>query len=214
MLIPQQNERGFSMITVVGSLIIISLLMVTALQLTQDHRRRATLSDEYALALYEAETALAAAECQIAIATGTPSRDDCDVTLSDARIAALDPVTLAGFIPGDCGQGATRGLCWPRQHESASALADLVKSDAYAVTLTPSDARGGRKTTPARYVIEPIPDALPSQWIQAGAPLMPSLFRITAVGFAAASVDAGGAKTDSQVNVMLQTVYRPRVDEP
>jgi len=214
MLSLQAKNRGFSMIAVVGTLIIISLLMVTALQLVQDHRRRATLAADYALALSEAEAALSAAECQIAVATGTPIHSDCRATLGEVRIAALNPITLAGFTQGRCGQGVELGLCWPMQDQSVQALANLVKSEAHAVTLTSTDTRGGRKTTPARYVIEPIPDALPGQWLQAGEPRMPTLFRITAVGFAAENVDAWGTKTDSQVNVMLQTVYRPRVDEP
>lgn len=215
MLSRPAHALGFSMITVVGTLLIISLLMLTALHLGQDHLRRATLSADRALALREAESALAAAECEIAIATGTPHHsDDCQAVPDDARIAALDPVTLRGFVPGTCGQGATRGLCWPSQGQSAAALAELVSSDAHAVTLPPSHARGVRNTTPARYIIEPIPDALPGYWMHAGAPPTPWLFRITALGFGPTSVGADGKEATSLVNVMLQTVYRARVAEP
>ena len=63
MLNRQEKAYGFSIIAVTGTLIIISLLMVTALQLVQDHVRRAALSADYALALRGAEAALAAAEC-------------------------------------------------------------------------------------------------------------------------------------------------------
>lgn len=211
MLRPQEDCQGFTMVTVVGALIIVGLLMMTASQLVQDHVRRAALSADYALALAEAEAALAAAECEIAIATNTPRREACRVTPGDARTAALNPVTLAGFVAGECGeQGATRGLCWPPRNQSAAALADLAKSAAHAVPLDASEARGGRSTTPARYVIEPIPDALPGQWIHAGVPREPSLFRITAIGFGPSSVAANGARADALVNVILQTVYRPR----
>lgn len=215
MLSPQANRHGFAMVPVVGALIIVGLLMMTASQLSQDHVRRAALSADYALALAEAEAALAAAECEIAIATSTPGRADCRAAPDYARTAALDPVTLAGFVPGECGeQGATRGLCWPPQNQSAAALADLAKSAAHAVPLDATETRGGRSTTPARYVIEPIPDALAGQWMHAGVPRAPSLFRITAIGFGPSSGAANGAKADALVNVMLQTVYRPRRIEP
>lgn len=204
MLSQQTRERGFSIIAVTGTLIIISLLMVTALQLVQDHIRRAVLSADYALAMHEAEAALTAAECELAIATRSPTPRRCNAAMDDARIAALNPVTLAGFNPGRCGEGAELGLCWPLQSQSAPKLAHLIESGANAVTLTTTAQRDGRSATPARYVIEPIPDGLPGQWIQAGAERAPSLFRITAAGFG----------VDLNVNVMLQTVYRPRAVEP
>lgn len=215
MLSRPAKAHGFSMIAVVGTLLIIGLLMLTALHLSQDHLRRATLSADRAVALREAESALAAAECEIAIATGTPYRSEgCRGTPDAARIAALNPVTLSGFAPGACGHGVAQGLCWPLQGESAAALAQLAGSDTHAMTLAPSQAAGKRKTTPARYVIEPIPDALPGQWMHAGAPRTPWLFRITAIGFGPTSVDSDGNAEDTLVNVMLQTVYRPRVAEP
>ena len=204
MLNRQERAYGFSIIAVTGTLIIISLLMVTALQLVQDHVRRAALSADYALALRGAEAALAAAECELAVATGTPTRNSCNVSLDDARMAALDPVTLAGFIPGRCGQGAEAGLCWPLQGQPVQALAGLLENGTSAVTVPTTAERDGRTPTSARYVIEPIPDALPGEWIRAGATRAPSLFRITAAGFG----------LDTQVNVMLQTVYRPRGVEP
>nr|WP_311526647.1 pilus assembly protein PilZ [uncultured Ralstonia sp.] len=193
------------MIAVVGTLIVMSLLMVTALQLVQDHRRRATLAADHALALQEAETALAAAECGLALATGTPIHNDCRATPDDARIAALNPITLAGFVSGRCGQNAELGLCWPTPGQSVRALAKLLDDDTNSVVLPIVTQRNGRSPAlGARYVIEPIPDALPGQWVQAGAARGPSLFRITAAGF-------GG---DKQVNVMLQTVYRPKGIKP
>lgn len=192
------------MIAVTGTVIIISLLMVTAWQLVQDHIRRAVLSADYALALRQAEAALAVAECELAIATDSPPPKNCNAAMDDARVAALNPATLAGFNPGRCGEGAELGLCWPLQGQSAPKLAQLIESDANAVTLTTTAQRDGRSAKPARYVIEPIPDALPGQWMQAGAERAPSLFRVTAAGFG----------VDHHVNVMLQTVYRPRAIEP
>ena len=215
MLTRQARVSGFSIIAVTGALTIIGLLTMAAWSLVQDHSRRAALSADHTLALSEAERALEAAECEIAIATNTPhSNQNCHAKPDPARVAALNPVTLSGFTPGKCGSEApVRGLCWPSQNESATALAGLVKSTAHAVPLDPANARGGRNTTPPRYIIEPIPDALPGQWIHASAPRAPSLFRITAVGFGSTSVNSGGKPADALVNVMLQTVYRPRVVE-
>lgn len=200
MLKRKTRERGLSSIAVTGALIIISLLMVTAFQLVQDHVRRSALSADYALALHAAEAALTAAECELAVATGTPVRNGCRMALDDARIVALNPITLAGFVAGRCGQGAEVGLCWPAQGQSVQDLAKLLESNRNAVTIPVTAERDGRIPAPARYVIEPIPDVLPGQWAQAGATHAPSLFRITAAGFG----------VDPQINVMLQTVYRPQ----
>jgi len=198
---PQAQDRGFSIIAVTGALVIIGLLMMAALQLVQDHRRRATLSADRALALHEAEVALAAAECAIAVGAGTPHGDDCKATPNAARIPALDPITLASFVPGHC----TPGLCWPLPGQTVQSLARLLTDDPQAVMVPAADPDNWRRPSQrARYVIEPIPDALPGQWMQAGTVRAPALFRITAVGFG----------SDERVNVMLQTVYRPRVTEP
>ncbi|MCO5398445.1 pilus assembly protein PilZ [Ralstonia soli] len=198
MLNRHARGRGFSIIAVVGALIIISLLMVAALQAVQDQRRRATLSANHALALREAEAALAAAECELAFATGSRDPTGCPAAPDPARAAALNPVTLAGFVEGACGkEKPTQGLCWPRAGQTAQGMSDLLHSTRYATVLLTS-------TTSARYVIEPIPDVPPSQWMHAGAAPAPHLFRITSAGFSA----------DDGVNVMLQAVYRPRVGQP
>lgn len=201
MLSSRVNARGFSIVAVTGAVTVISLLMMAAWPLVQDQSRRAALSADHALALQEAERALIAGECDIAIATGTPSRNSCVEVLDAKRATALNPVTLAGFAAGECGQNEALGLCWPLQGQSAQELSKLLDDNHSAKPLQPAPANNWREPAhPPRYVIEPIPDALPSQWIHAGAARAPSLFRITAVGF--------GHNKD--VNVMLQTVYRPQ----
>jgi len=199
------RTSGFSMIAVTGALIIIGLLMVGALHLVLDHNRRAALSADRALAMHEAEAALAAAECEIAIATDTPGREGCQAELDAARIAALDPVTLAGFARHQCGKNsASRGLCWPQDGESVETLSELTLNERNAISLLPTDSPWRQPAHRARYVIEPIRDALSGQWVHANASRIPVLFRITAVGFGA----------DEAVYVKLQTVYRPRGTEP
>lgn len=203
----QVHARGFSIIAVVGTLIIMGLLMVSALQVVQDHRRRATLSADHALALSEAEAALATAECRLAFATGTPSRGDCPAISNPARDTTLDPVTLAGFVAvGTCGNDdLTRWLCIPRAGQTAQELAKLLQPTTLAAELPEVAAMEGRiPAHHARYVIEPIPDVQPGQWMHAGTASAPHLFRITAAGFG----------TNDDVNVLLQVVYRPRVAQP
>lgn len=206
MLNLQTQERGFSIIAATGALIIIGLLMMAGLRLVLDHTRRASLFADHALALQEAEAALTVAECRIAVATDTPAHQDCSAAHDREHIASLDALTLSGFVPGQCGQGEALGLCWPLVGQSAQSLSKLLADKPDAVTL-PTPVQAGARQTPAlaaRYVIEPIPDALPGRWIEAGSARAPSLFRITAAGFG----------TDRAVNVMLQTIYRPRVAAP
>ena len=194
------------MIAVTSALVIIGLLMVGVLHLVLDHNRRAALSADHALAMHEAERALTAAECEIAIATETPGREDCHAEVGAARIAALDPVTLAGFVPQQCANNAaSRGLCWPQEGESVETLSGWLLNEHTAMLLPPATHDNWRQPAHrARYVIEPIHDALLGQWIHANASRSPVLFRITAVGFG----------TDEAVNVKLQTVYRPRESKP
>ena len=179
MLITQAQARGFSIIVVTGALAMIGLVTMAAWPLVQDHSRRAALSADRALALSEAERALDAAECEI----------------------ALNPITLAGFRPGQCGDA----LCSPLTGQTAQGLSDLLTTADKARAVPAALAETWREPAqPARYVIEPIPDALPGEWAQAGTARAPSLFRITAVGFG----------LTEKVTVMLQSVYRPQADEP
>lgn len=198
--------RGFSVIAVVGALIIISLLMIAALQVVRDHRARSALSADHALALREADAALDAAECRLALATGTPGGTHCTAATDPVLDPKLNPVTLAGFTRGTCGND---GLCWP-QGQTIKNLAGLLDRTSSAKELPGITAMGLRKPgRHARYVIEPIPDEQPGQWIHAGAAPPSHLFRITAAGFGVA-----GAGEEPAVNVMLQVVYRPSVAQP
>lgn len=204
MLNPRVNRSGFSMIAVTGAVIIMGLLMMGALHLVLDHNRRAALSADHALAMHEAERALTAAECEIAIATDTPHREGCHTEPAAARIAALNPVSLAGFVPQQCGkETANRGLCWPQEGQSAETLSGLLFDERNAIPLPPPRDSWRQPAHRARYVIEPISDAVPGQWIHANASRAPVLFRITAVGFGA----------DEAVNVRLQTIFRPQGTE-
>lgn len=209
---PLTHARGFSIVAVIGALLIIGLLMVAALHIARDQRRRATLFADHALAMREAEAALAAAECELALATDTPTNHTCGAPPTPARIAALNPTTLAGFVAGACGTDEpTRGLCWPKPGQTVQQLAHFSPDQnndgkAKAVELTTSTTTETRDKPAygARYVIEPIPDTQPGLWTHAGAERTPPLFRITAMGFG----------NDADINVMLQSVYRARTVAP
>jgi Tfp pilus assembly protein PilX len=199
------RRRGFSLVIVMAAVTLLGLLTMAALHLALDQRRRAGLTIDHALAKQAAEKALADAECELSVATGTPSAAPCTARPSPERIAALNPVTLSGFVAGTCGEGVARGLCQPLTGQSLWALATLLEATSHGVEVDTGSAVGARHPAHrARYVIEPIPDARPGQWIQAGAAPQPRLFRITAAGFGA----------DPEVSVVLQTVFRPGASSP
>lgn len=196
------QARGFSLPIVLAAVALLGLLTMAAFHLILDQRRLTSLAADHALAKHGAETALAAAECELAMATRTPP--DCSVALPQERIAALNPVTLSGFVAGTCGSGITAGLCRPRPGQSLWALAGLLDEVTLGVEIgKPSPTSSSRRepARTARYVIEPIPDQWPGEVAQAEETQQPRLFRITAAGFGA----------DPHVSVVLQTVFRPRV---
>ncbi|MGC5831562.1 pilus assembly protein [Ralstonia pseudosolanacearum] len=202
---PLRPSRGFMLVFVMTSTVLLGLLTMAAFHLVLDHRRRTSLSIDHALAMRAAEAALAAAECELSAATATPASPACTAAPSPGRIDALDPETLAGFVAGACGSGPARGLCRPLPGQSLwtdSRLLDTT-TDGVEIEIPPADGdrQAGRRP---RYVIEPIPDALPGHWIRADATAVPHLFRITAAGFG----------SDPAIAVVLQTVFRPRMPQP
>lgn len=115
---PARPSRGFMLVFVMAAVALLGLLTMAAFHLVLDHRHRTSLTIDHALAMRAAEAALAAAECELSVATGTPARPTCAAALSAERIDALDPEALPGFVAGACGSGATRGLCRPLPGQS------------------------------------------------------------------------------------------------
>lgn len=202
---PARPSRGFMLVFVMAAVALLGLLTMAAFHLVLDHRHRTSLTIDHALAMRAAEAALAAAECELSVATGTPARPTCAAALSAERIDALDPEALPGFVAGACGSGATRGLCRPLPGQSLWTHTRLLgtTTDGVEIDMPPADGERQPGRLP-RYVIEPIPDALPGHWIHANATMAPHLFRITAAGFG----------NDPAIAVVLQAVFRPRLPQP
>ncbi|WP_055324916.1 pilus assembly protein [Ralstonia solanacearum] len=198
-------SRGFTLVFVMAAITLLGLLTMAAFHLMLDHRRRTSLTVDHALAVRAAEAALAAGECELSAATGTPASTACGAAPSPERIAALASAALPGFVAGACGSEAARGLCRPLPGQSLWALASLLDptTDGVEIDMPPAEAARQPGHRP-RYIIEPIPDALPGHWIHAGAGAAPHLFRVTAAGFG----------NDPAIAVVLQTIYRPRVPQP
>ncbi len=203
--LPARLSRGFMLVFVMAASALLGLLTMAAFHLMLDHRHRTSLTIDHALATRAAEAALAAAECELSAATGTPTSSTCAYEPSPERVDALDPETLPGFVAGVCGSGAARGLCRPLPGQSLWTLTRLLEmtTDGVEIGMPPADGERQPGRLP-RYVIEPIPDTLPGHWIHAGATARPHLFRITATGFG----------NDPAVAVVLQTVFRPRLPQP
>ncbi|WP_296227891.1 pilus assembly PilX family protein [Ralstonia sp. UBA689] len=198
------QARGFSLVIVVTAVALFGLLTMAAFHLMLDQRRRVSLTADHALAKHSAEFALAEAECELSVATDTPATPGCATIPPQDRIAALDPVSLRGFVAGACGSGIALGLCQPLPGQSILALAGLLDETTFGVPIEAPPITPDSERVPAldaRYVIEPIPDRWSGQPAQADEMPQPRLFRITAAGFGA----------DPAVNVILQTVFRPRV---
>lgn len=194
-------SRGSALVIVMAVAALLGLLTMAAFHLVLDQRRRGSLADDHALAKRGAERALMAAECDLSAATAMPTTNTCHAKPLPALRVALDPLTLAGFTPGACSDGPVRGLCQPLPGQSLWALAGLLDAASHAKEIDADLASGERLAARRpRYVIEPIPDALPGGWMHAGAAAQASLFRITAAGFGA----------DPDISVVLQTVFRPR----
>lgn len=190
------------MMIVMPAAALLGLLTMATFHLVLDQRHRTSLTADRALAKYGAEMALNMAECELSVATETPTALECMAALPHERIAALDPVSRRGFLPGACGSGASHGLCQPQAGQSLWTLAQLLDTATLAVEIDARFPDPGRIAgRPARYVIEPIPDRWPGQATQPDGAPPPTLYRITAAGFGA----------DPGVSVVLQTVFRPRM---
>ena len=202
MLSERTKARGFSMMIVMPAVALLSLLTMGTFHLVLDQRHRTSLIADRALAKYAAEMAVIAAECELSIATETPTNLECMAAVPPERIAALDPVSGRGLLAGTCGSGVSLGLCQPQPGQSLWTLARLLDTATLAVEIDarlPGSKRNAGRT--ARYIIERIPDRWPGQAAHNEETTVPRLYRITAAGFG----------TDPAVSIVLQTVFRPKI---
>lgn len=170
--------RGFSLVTVMIILVVVSLLGVAASQMVLLGERSARYDRDWQIAFQAAEAALLDAEFDIR----GPN------TSGTARIATFTPTGLLGFSAG-CSTGTDRGLCLPAATgKPVWYTVDFTNESSTAVTAQFGEftgrtlAYGTVGIQPAmrpRYIIEAVPDLTPG----GNANVQKLLYRVTAMGF-------------------------------
>lgn len=188
------KQRGFSLITTLILLIVVTVLGIGASQMVLLSERATRFDRDTQIAFQAAEAALIDAEFDIR----GPN------TSANQRMASFSASSGLGFMDG-CGTGTSLGLCLP--------AADGQKPVWYAVDFTDetSSAKtakfgdftgrtfatgtsGIRPEMPPRYIIEVLPDKTPGR----SASAQKTLFRVTAMGF--------GPRKETQA--VVQMIFR------
>lgn len=186
----QAQQQGFSLVTVMIILVVVTLLGAGASQMVLLGERSARYDRDWQIAFQAAEAALLDAEFDI----WGPN------TSAAKRLSSFGSKKLVGFSDG-CSTGADRGLCTPSVSGKAVWYrVDFTDESANARTAQFGEftgrtlAFGNAGVQPAkrpRYIIEAVPVSMP------GRP--PELFyRVTAMGF--------GPRIETQV--VLQMYFR------
>lgn len=172
---PAARHQGFSLVTVMIILVVVSLLGAAASQMVLLGERSARYDRDWQIAFQAAEAALIDAEFDIRGPAGT-------------RMATFTSTSLLGFSAG-CSTGTDRGLCLPSTAGKAVWYSvDFTDESANANTVQFGEftgrtlAYGNTGVQPAlrpRYIIEAVPDMTPGS----SANLQKILYRVTAMGF-------------------------------
>ena len=174
------KHRGFSLITTLILLVVVTILGVGAAQMVLQSEKSTRYERDSQIAFQAAEAALLDAEFDIR----GPN------TSANQRVASFVTGSAVGFVDG-CGTGSTqRGLCAPSaagqkpvwyqvnfQNESSSA--QTVKFGEFTGRSLSTGTSGIRPEISPRYIIEVIPDPTPGS----NATTKPTLYRVTAMGF-------------------------------
>ena len=172
------GQQGFSLVTVMIILVVVSLLGVAASQMVLLSERSARYDRDWQIAFQAAEAALLDAEFDIR----GPN------TNSAQRLATFSSTSQLGFSTG-CGTGTDRGLCLPSatskpiwynvDFTDESSTAKTAQFGEFTGRTLASGAAGIQPALRPRYIIEAVPDASPG-----GAADVPKiLYRVTAMGF-------------------------------
>ena len=174
----RSRYQGFSLVTVMIILVVVSLLGVAASQMVLLSERSARYDRDWQIAFQAAEAALLDAEFDIR----GPN------TSGSARLATFTSTGLLGFSAG-CSTGTDRGLCLPATTgKPVWYNVDFTNESANAVTAQFGEftgrtlAYGTAGIQPAlrpRYIIEAVPDLTPG----GSANVQKLLYRVTAMGF-------------------------------
>lgn len=188
-------QSGFTMITVLVIMAVVSLLGIAATKMVMQSERSSRFDRDWQIAWQAAEAALLDAEFDI---RGPNSK-------AGNRVADFSPASMLGFTEGCGNTSATRGLCMPAAAGAKPVWyqVDFTDTTASAKTVAFGEftgrayANGSTGVRPAqlpRYIIEAIPDQAPGT--SASTPKV--LYRVTAMGF--------GPRVETQA--VLQMVFR------
>lgn len=185
------KHRGFSLITTLILLIVVTLLGIGASQMVLLSERATRFDRDQQIAFQAAEAALLDAEFDMRGPGGT-------------RMASFSSSSRIGFIDG-CGTAASLGLCLPAAagQKPVWYSVDFTDKTSAATTAQFGDFTGRTLSTGTsgirpemlpRYIIEAIPDNTPGS----NAGVQKVLFRVTAMGF--------GPRKETQA--VLQMIFR------
>lgn len=190
----RSKHRGFSLITTLILLIVVTVLGVGASQMVLLSERSTRFDRDMQIAFQSAEAALIDAEFDIR----GPN------TSTSQRMASFSATSEVGFIDG-CGTDTSRGLCSPAaagqkpvwysvDFTDESTGAKTAKFGDFTGRTLSTGTSGIRPEMPPRYIIEVIPDNTPGS----SASAQKTLFRVTAMGF--------GPRKETQA--VLQMIFR------
>ena len=189
-------QGGFSLITTLILLVVVSMLGITASQMVLMSERTSRFDRDAQIAFQAAEAALVDAELDIQGPIPEPDN------FGKQRIASFESKNRVNFTLG-CGTGRLQGMCaqaFPPQKPvwyqvdftDESANSKTVKFGEFTGRTFAVGATGIRPEIAPRYIVEVIPDSTPAAMPDA------VLYRITAMGF--------GPRKETQV--VLQVVFR------
>lgn len=190
----RSKHRGFSLITTLILLVVVTVLGIGASQMVLLSERSTRFDRDQQIAFQAAEAALIDAEFDIR----GPN------TSANQRMASFTATSGVDFADG-CGTGTSRGLCLPVAEgqkpvwysvdfTSDSTGARAVKFGDFTGRTMSTGSSGIRPEIPPRYIIEVLPDSTPGS----NASTPKKLFRVTAMGF--------GPRKETQA--VLQIIFR------
>jgi type IV pilus assembly protein PilX len=192
MLKPTALQSGFSLITTLILLIVVTVLGLAASRIVLMSEKTSRFDRDTQIAFQAAEAALIDAELDIQ----GPNTDAAQ------RMNLFELKNKVNFVAG-CGTGSQQGMCTPADagakpiwyqvdFTDEAANAKTVKLGQFTGRAFAVGSTGIRPEIAPRYIVEVIPDPTPS------ATLNDVLYRITAMGF--------GPRKETQV--VLQIVFR------
>lgn len=172
------RHQGFSLVTVMIILVVVSLLGVAASQMVLLSERSARYDRDWQIAFQAAEAALLDAEFDIR----GPN------TSGSARLTSFTSTGLLGFSSG-CSTGTDRGLCLPAasgkpvwytvDFTNEATNANTAQFGEFTGRTLAFGTAGIQPAMRPRYIIEAVPDLSPG----GNANVQKLLYRVTAMGF-------------------------------